>query len=85
MSNVGPNLAQKIPCEIGDDTDYLTGQYPNSIFIVDTNGKEIINIVMPLKCSFSKGINDISSKNVSDVIMEIARQLSVIFSIYLTD
>ena len=37
FANVGPNLAQKILSAIGDDIEYLTGQYPNSMLIVGTN------------------------------------------------
>ena len=65
-------MHKKIPSAIGDITEYLTGQYTNSMFIVGTNENEIMNIVIMLKSSFSKGNDVISSKIVKHVIMEIA-------------
>ena len=55
---------------MGDVTDHLTEQYRNGMFIVGTNENEIINTVTTLKSSFRKGIDDISSKIVKNLIME---------------
>ena len=76
-------LHTKIPYAIGDVTEYLTGQYPNNMFIEGTNENEIINIVIMLKSSFSKGNDDISSKIVQNVIMEIASPLSMVLNVSL--
>ena len=60
-------------------SDHLTGQSPNGMFIVGTNENEIINIASMLKSSFSKVIDDISTKTAKKIIMEIASPLYVGF------
>ena len=79
-----PILAKKISYSIGDVNEYLTGKYPNSMFIVGTNENEIINIVTMLISSFSKGKDDIASEIVTNVIMEISSSLSMVFNVSLS-
>ena len=50
------------------------------MFIVGTNENEITNIVTMLRSSFSEGNDDISSKIVKNVIIEIASPLSMAFN-----
>ena len=54
------------------------------MFIVGTNENEIITIVTMLKSSLSKGNDDVSSKIVTNVIMEIASPLSMVFNVSLS-
>lgn len=80
FSNIGPALATKIPHADGDVSDFLRGNFPNSMGIINTDHNEIINIAKLLKSSSSKGADDISSTVVKGLIAEISSPLSIIFN-----
>ena len=61
FAKVGPNLAQKLSSAISDITEYLSGQYPNSMFNVGTNENEIITM---LKSKNSKKCNYGNSQSI---------------------
>ena len=43
FTNIGPNLANKIPSLKGDVTVYIKSNYPNSLFVTSTDVKKIEN------------------------------------------
>ena len=78
----------KISHTDGDISDYLTGNFPNSMGIIPTNPNEYyslfsqiqINIIYLLTSRFSKGVNDILSKIIQGLINEIATLLSIMYN-----
>ena len=65
---------------LGDTSEYLSGVYPNSMLVTNTDQSEILNIVHAIKSSESKGVNDISPRIVKDVITAILDSLSSVFN-----
>ena len=55
-SNIGTNLANKIPPVLGDISKYFSGVYPYSMLVSNTDPSEILNIVHALKSSERKGV-----------------------------
>ena len=55
--HIGPNLAKK-SLKL---THYLNGNFPNSMFLLDTNPSEITQIVEVLKNSKSAGYDGVSA------------------------
>ena len=66
--------------EIGEVTDYLTGQSINSLFIVGTNENAIINIATMLKASLVK-VSMVSHKKLYKCSYEIVSPLTVVFDV----
>ena len=83
FSHIGPNLAKQIPSIDGNICDFLQGSFSNSMFVYDTDTKEICNIVSMRSTSSSKGFDYIAPKIVKSVIDEILCPLTTIFNISL--
>ena len=47
--NVGPSLEKKIDIVNKDAVDYLSSNYPASMFLRETDENEIVNIIMKQK------------------------------------
>ena len=59
FTNIGSNLAKKIPPSNVDPISFLKGDYPNSLFFNPVTEQEIIQIIGNLKNTSSKGYDDI--------------------------
>ena len=81
FTNIGPNLASKIPLVNDDVTKYITGCYSDSMFLNETNPDEIMKLVALLKTSPSCGNDDISATVVKSIITEIADPLCFIINL----
>ena len=57
--NVGPDLAKKIPPSSKRPTDFLKGNFLDSMYISPTNEFEIIDIIRNLRNTNSKGSDDL--------------------------
>ena len=71
FSNVGPNLAAKIPDSNMFFTDFLNDHHPGSIFLAPTDPEEVFKILCnlhPKKSSGVDGINNDLLKKLSPVI-----------------
>ena len=72
--SIGENLSRKINQPQGTSfKQYLSGTYPDSFFLMPTNGAEVFNIIMSMKNSNSAGEDEISSrilKAIANVIVE---------------
>jgi len=80
FSNVGTNLAAKIPATPHKFTEYLKTNIPESIFCTPTDESEIKSVIHALKNSYSKGHDDLSTKTIKDCCEELARPLCYIFN-----
>ena len=85
FTNIEPNLANNISNVDGDISDYLNGSFQNSMCAIHTDPIEIQNITNHLRSSSSKGVDDVSSKIVKEVIEAIAQPLATVVNISLAD
>ena len=74
--NVGPNLAKKITPSNINPTDFLEGNYCNSMFLEPTTDEEICDIISNLKNSNSTGHDNISITLIKSCKIELSSILS---------
>ena len=85
FTNVGPELAKKIVPSSQHPTDFLRGDYCNSMFLEPTTEEEIIDIITNLKNSSSTGQDNIPIKLIKLCKTELAPILSHINNQSLSD
>ena len=83
--NAGPNLARKINCKDKHFSDFLHSPSDTSIFFTPTDTHEIIEIVKSLKNSNSSGHDEITTKLLKQIIIDIAPPLMHIFNLSLSN
>ena len=59
FTNIGPNLASNIPASAKRPSDFLKGNFPNSMFLMPTNEFEVSDVISNLKNTQSKGFDNI--------------------------
>ena len=59
FTNIGPNLANNIPASAKRPSDFLKGNFPNSMFLMPTNEFEVSDVISNLKNSKGKGFDNI--------------------------
>lgn len=80
FTNIGPNLANKIPTTDTEFVSYLKGDFKHSFFATPTTPNEIISVVNPMLSKSSYGIDEIPLKTMKLVINQIALPLSKIIN-----
>ena len=60
-SNIGPNLASKIPDSRHNPTDFIEGDYPNSLFITPITKSELLKCIDGLSSNKSPGHDKLDS------------------------
>ena len=79
-SNMGKNLAKKIPPPKTPFTQYLPEPCDSSIFLAPTSETEVIRIVNKLKSKSSSGLDGISNVLLKAIIKDISSPLTTIFN-----
>ena len=59
FTNIGPNLANNIPASAKRPSDFLKGNFPNSMFLMPTNEFEVSDVISNLKNTKGKGFDNI--------------------------
>ena len=59
FTNIGPNLANNIPASAKQPSDFLKGNFPNSMFLMPTKEFEVSDVSSNLKNSKGKGFDNI--------------------------
>ena len=80
FSNVGADLAKKLPTTNINPNSYLKSSQQNSFFISPTDAQEIIRVIGSLKSKNSTGYDNISNKTMKLFKSEIAEPLSILFN-----
>ena len=80
FTNIGPNLAAKIPQTEKEFTMYLNRPTLNSIALSPIDGNEIVSIVHNLKNKPSTGYDQIGLDIIKKTIYSIIKPLSVIIN-----
>ena len=68
FSNIGPNLAHKIPRSPTSHRSFLSGNFANSIFFDTTSESEIIEICLNFRSGTAAGYDNVSLDLVKDCI-----------------
>ena len=80
FTNIGPNLAAKIPTTSHKFMEYLKPMYANSIFMNPTDYSEINQVIHSLKNSNSKGHDDLSVNTLKSCGELILKPLCILFN-----
>ena len=83
FTNIGPNLANKIPVSSRSHQSYLSGNFMNSIFFEPATETEVITIVNLLRPKTAAGYDGISTWSVKEVIDVISKPLTHIINLSL--
>ena len=83
FSNIGQNLANKIPAVDVSYKAYLQGNYINSLFFLPTTPKEVESVAILFKNKKSSCFDGISTKLNNDHISDISVPLSEIINLSL--
>ena len=83
FSQIGNNLASKIPQSNKNFTEFLGPANDNSIFLLPTNRMEILKIVSGLPNKKSSGHDNINYAIIKKIILPIANPLAHIFNLSL--
>ena len=78
--NVGPSLAKNIDIVNKDPVNYLSRNYPASMFLRETDENEIVNVIMKQKSNKACGYDDISIDVVKYTADILCKPLSFIFN-----
>ena len=78
--SVGPSLAKSINVVKKDPTIYLKGNHTASMFLRDTDDKEIYNVIMKQKSNKASGYDDISIDVVKHTADVLSKPLAFIFN-----
>lgn len=81
FTEIGPNLASKIPTVKNHFTDYLTNTNSETMFLKPTSKSEVEKITNALKNKNSCGYDNVSSKVIKPIIHLISEPLSHIFNL----
>ena len=84
FTNIGPELASKIPHNNTHFSEYLPQQQNNTIFFHPTNEDEIIKTVNAFKSKKSSGYDGISTKLLKQIIYCIVSPLEHVFNLSLS-
>ena len=77
FSDVGPNLASKIPNSNHPPSYYLHGNHSDSIFLTPTTATELSQIIKKLRSKKSAGIDGISNDLIKKLANSISEPLSI--------
>ena len=66
--NVGPSLAKNIDIVNKDLVNYLSRNYPASMFLRETDENEIVNVIMKQKSNKACGYDDISIDDIEKIL-----------------
>ena len=80
FSNIGAELAQKLPSHGVSHKSYLGTSQENSFFISPTNTHEVTRVIDKLKSKNSTGFDNISNKTLKFFKNEIAAPLAILFN-----
>ena len=78
--NVGPSFAKNIDIVNKDPVDYLSRNYPASMYLRETDENEIVNVIMKQKSNKACGYDDISIDVVKYTADILCTPLSFIFN-----
>ena len=81
FTHIGKNLADTLPELETTPQDYLSGDYPNNMFIEPVIPEEVLKLIKSLKTKTSCGHDEISSKLLKTVADEITVPLAHILNI----
>ena len=85
LSNIGPNLAKKIPVSLSASPEsYLSGQFLNAMYLVPVTEKEVIVITEEFHSGKAVGYDNIPMSTIQQVIETISKPLSHIINLSLT-
>ena len=76
FSNIGPNLAHKIPRSPMSHRSFLPGNFANSIFFDTASESEIIEICLNFRSGTAAGYDNVSLDLVKDCIYLICHPLT---------
>jgi len=80
FTNIGPNLAAKIPNTSHTYTEYLKSNVSDSIFLKPADDLEINRVIHSLKNSNSKGNDDISVNTLKSCNENLSKPLRMLFN-----
>ena len=83
FTNIGPNLASKIPDSRLNPTDFIEGDYPNSLFITPITKSELLKCIDGLSSNKSPGHDKLDSYLIKKTGTIIAGPLLKIFNLSL--
>ena len=82
FTNIGPNLAKKIKKNANTNFEkYLTGNYPNSMFLTPITENEIQSELRMMHSNKSPGYDNITNKIIKLSATEISKPLTHIFNL----
>jgi hypothetical protein len=84
FSNIGLNLIKKIPNASVSHTSFLTGNYPNTMFLEPATEQEIINVVKTFRNGVATGYDNIPLFVIKDNIDIIANPLTHLVNLSLS-
>ena len=76
FSNIGLNLIKKIPNASVSHTSFLTGNYPNTMFLEPATEQEIINVVKTFRNGVATGYDNMPLFVIKDNVDIIANSLT---------
>ena len=83
FADIGPSLANKIHTT-ANFSDFLSSQFPKSIFFNPTSRKEILDIIATFKSGKSSGYDDISPTVIKQIAPFITEPLTHVFNLSLS-
>ena len=60
FTNIGPNLAKSIPASLESHYSFLSGNFPNSIFLESVTEQEIIETCTSFRAGAAAGYDNVS-------------------------
>lgn len=84
FTNIGPNLAKSIPASPKSHSSFLSGNFPNSIFLEPVTEQEIIEICTSFRSGTAAGYDNISMSAVRETISLISAPLTHIINLSLS-